>query len=140
MPETAPESEDRTSVNATTDLSRRRLLRGAAAGAGVLVAGTGVAAADGQGGQAVVPTPDFKPEPFVIQQRVDDIVRFQCNGQGKRILLVGWEFVYQGEDQIRTLYTRDNEVKTGVTYEFPGRPKECGELVQTGFVAGNSSN
>jgi hypothetical protein len=139
-PEDSSQPGEATGTDSPIGLSRRGLLRGAAVGAGTLVAGTGGAAADGQGGQAVVPTGDFKPEPFVIRRRIDDIVRFQCNGQGKRILLVGWEFVYEGEDQVRTLYTRDNQVKTGVTYEFPGAPKECGELVQTGYVAGSSSN
>lgn len=149
------------------DLTRRAVLS-ATAGAGALVLGSVPAAASGKGGQAVVHEDDYRAnEPFVISA-VPDCDRpanpdgscwdsppftFQCNGEGGRyppgkggrIPFPYWHFNYPSDDDEqapRKLYTRDNEVRTGVTYRWPGNEKRCpGEngdetLVQTGFTAG----
>lgn len=161
------------------DHPRRRILRGAV-GAGALLLGTGTASASGRGGQAVVCREDFEPDrPFVVTEVSDcpegarnpdgscwePPLLFQCNGKGGRVPpgkggrmpFPYWHFQYVNEngtleERKRKLYTRDNEVRTGVTYRWPGRAKKCGNpdhwpeagqecsgLIQTGFVAGEGS-
>jgi hypothetical protein len=71
----------------------------------------------------------------------DDPLLFQCNGEGREIPFPYWYIQYYDEDgtledEKRQLYTRDNEVETGITYRWPGTAKECPDgLVQTGFAA-----
>jgi hypothetical protein len=159
-------------------LSRRSILRGAAA-TGALLAGAGSASANGQGGQAVVHPDDHHPdEPFEIT-KVDSCpepasnpdgscwappLYFQCDGNGGpsgpgkdgSLPFPYWHFEYVN-DELNSgapykLYTRDNKVRTDVTYRWRGGEKRCeGEgdrwpeadrlpeyLVQTGFSAGGT--
>lgn len=144
-------------------LSRRNVLHGTAV-AGALVLGTGTGAANGQGGQAVVYESDFEPDRQFVITEVDDCregqrnpdgscwddpLFFQCDGKGGpsepgkggTIPFPYWHFQYVDEDgnleeEKRQLYTRDNEVRTGVTYRWPGQAKRCpNDLVQTGFTS-----
>jgi hypothetical protein len=149
--------------------SRRSVLRGVAT-SGALLAGAGAVSAKGQGGQAVVLAEDYDPErAFVISEVADcpadatnpdgscwdPTLFYQCKGKGGRappgkggtLPFPYWTFQYYEDDGSleeteRKLYTRDNEVRTGVTYRWPGSSKECPQpngdlLIQTGFTAGN---
>jgi hypothetical protein len=166
---TDADAENRTGKSLT--LSRRKVLNSVAV-SGALLGGMGVASASGQGGQAVVSEEDFKPDRSFVITEVSDCpeeatnpdgscwaptLYYQCKGEGGRappgkggtLPFPYWTFQYYNddgtlEDTERKLYTRDNEVRTGVTYHWPGRAKECpqesGEvLVQTGFSAGNGN-
>jgi hypothetical protein len=151
-------------------LSRRRILSGAAA-SGAMLAGMGGVSARGQGGQCVVSEEDYEPDRSFVITEVSDCpdeasnpdgscwaptLFYQCEGEGGRfppgkggtLPFPYWTFQYYRadgslEDTERKLYTRDNRVRTGVTYRWPGDAKECpqdsGEvLVQTGFSAGGT--
>lgn len=155
----------------TIDRSRRAILR-ATVGAGALLLGSGVASADGQGGQAVVCDEDFRPDGSFVITEVSGCppearnpdgscwappLYFQCNGNGGRvppgkdgkIPFPYWHFNYVDDPDDadpRKLYSRDNEVRTGVTYRWPGNEKrcpgtnDCASLVQTGFTAGGGAD
>jgi hypothetical protein len=141
------------------------------AASGALLAGAGVAGARGQGGQAVVREEDFEPDREFVISEVSDCPEeatnpdgscwaptlfYQCKGKGGRappgkggtLPFPYWTFQYYNDDGSleeteRKLYTRDNEVRTGVTYRWPGGSKECPQpdgqvLIQTGFSAGGT--
>ncbi|WP_396611885.1 hypothetical protein ACH9L7_00945 [Haloferax sp. S1W] len=129
---------DREADDVTASFSRRTLLRSGAA-TGALLLGAGTVSANGQGGAAIVRKEDYKTKPFVITEVTDPFEREKvpCGG-GDLVSLVGWHFSYEDEDEVRTLYTRDNKVKTGVTYTWPGNDKSCGDFIQTGYSAGGN--
>lgn len=145
-------------------ISRREVLSSTAA-TGALLLGMDTAAAHGQGGQAVVYEGDFEEDQSFVIVEVEGCEKknpdgscwdvplvFQCHGQGGPskpgkdggIPFPFWHFYYVDDDgnqvgDLKKLYTRDNEVKTAVTYHWPGNEKECPNgLIQTGFVAGSA--
>jgi hypothetical protein len=167
VPRNSTDEAERTTTSA--GISRRRVL-GVAATSSALLAGMGSVSARGQGGQGVVREEDYRPDRSFVITEVDDCPEeasnpdgscwaptlfYQCDGKGGRappgkggtLPFPYWTFQYYDEDgnleeTERKLYTRDNEVRTGVTYRWPGQAKECpqdsGEvLIQTGFSAGN---
>ena len=141
-----------TTTESTTRVptSRRGVLKGSLTALGAVTFGVGASGtaaasgrfndAPGQGGQAVMPAGDFKDEPFTITERsgscapdesnCDDPIDgalFQCNqGGGEQIFLVGWRFEYEDpeDDEVRTMYTRSNNIQTGTTYTW-GSQKVC---------------
>lgn len=135
---------EETRTDSSIGISRRRVLCGTV-GAGTLLLGMGTVSADGQGGQAIVATEDFETEPFEIKRSTGpndpDRKGYQCREPGREISLVGWKFVYEDEETVRTLYTRDNQINTNVTYHWAGRNEDCNGAdgyVQTGYVASDS--
>ncbi|MCU4754328.1 hypothetical protein OB919_20500 [Halobacteria archaeon AArc-curdl1] len=132
-----------------TTVSRRRLLRGV--GASVALLGVGGASsataqqedgrfndAPGRGGQAVVPASDFTDDTFVITERTGDSaetidgVLYSCSPEQsteQQIFLVGWHFTYVDDDEVRTLYTRSNNVETGKEYDW-NVVRECADSGQ----------
>lgn len=146
VPERTPSPNDPEDIrtNTSIELSRRKVLCGTV-GAGALVLGMGTVSADGRGGQAIVATEDFRSKPFVIERITGpdepDRKGYQCREPGREISLVGWKFGYEDDDTDRTLYTRDNQIKTDVTYRWAGRNKDCDETdgyVQIGYVVSDS--
>jgi hypothetical protein len=150
--------------------SRRKVLSSVAA-SGALLGGMGAVRARGQGGQAVVLDEDYDPDREFVISEVSDCPEeatnpdgscweptlfYQCEGKGGRappgkggtLPFPYWTFQYYTDDGSleeteRKLYTRDNEVRTGVTYRWPGSAKECPQpngdlLIQTGFTAGGN--
>lgn len=170
MSDSNPRREGVETETKASAFSRRKVLRGVAA-SGALLAGAGVAGARGQGGQAVVREEDFEPDREFVISEVSDCPEeatnpdgscwaptlfYQCKGKGGRappgkggtLPFPYWTFQYYNDDGSleeteRKLYTRDNEVRTGVTYRWPGGSKECPQpdgqvLIQTGFSAGGT--
>lgn len=147
MTDSNPKSDDVDDNGRTGTVSRRRALKSGLSTAGALVfagGAVGSAAASqetgrfndapGRGGEAVVPHDDFSENAtFRIIERAGDPPRriegvsFECNeGDGKSIFLVGWHFRYAGEDEIRTLYTRSNNIDTERTFSWGGNGhKRC---------------
>jgi hypothetical protein len=169
LSQTDSNEEERTANSPV--LSRRTVLNSVAV-SGALLGGMGVASGKGQGGQGVVHEDDFRPDGSFVITEVSDCpeeatnpdgscwaptLYFQCNGEGGRappgkggtLPFPYWTFQYYNddgtlEDTKRKLYTRDNKVRTGVTYHWPGQAKECPQesgdvLVQTGFSAGGGT-
>lgn len=135
-------------------IPRRRLLQGTAA-MGALLVGTGSASANGTGGQAIIHKDHYhSDETFEIHEVPDedceikaggscrdDSLVFQCRGKGGGIPFPWWYLEYEGGpsagEQVR-LYTRDNSIRTGITYRWSRKSKDCPETedyFQVGFVA-----
>jgi hypothetical protein len=163
MPESNPSTNaDESRTEKTTEISRRRVLQGAAA-TGALVVATGPASANGKGGQAIVREDQYYPdESFVIREVPDDkctnrtpdgscrddSLVFQCRGQGGPfpagkgggIPFPYWDFEYESGPQAGErlkLYTRDNSIEAGLTYRWSRKEKDCPETegyFQVGFV------
>ena len=145
---TSPVDAESETTTGTT-ISRRRLLRGV--GASVALLGVGGASsataqqedgrfndAPGRGGQAVVPASDFTDDTFVITERTGDSaetidgVLYSCSPEQsteQQIFLVGWHFTYVDDDEVRTLYTRSNNVETGKEYDW-NVVRECADSGQ----------
>ncbi|MFB6186836.1 MAG: hypothetical protein ABEI86_08225, partial [Halobacteriaceae archaeon] len=90
--------------------------------------------------QAVVQKNDYRENQsfeIINGPHWDEILRFQCNGEGRKIPFPYWNFEYINEDVLRRLYTRDNQINTTVTYHWPGNEKLCEEsyiIVSNGDV------
>lgn len=167
MQESPTSQNDEKQPDGSVTLPRRRILQGTVvAGAFVVGMGSASASGQG-GQAVVHETDYRPDASFVITEVADckegysnpdgscwdDPLYFQCDGKGGRvppgkggtIPFPYWHFNYLDEvdengeptREPRKLYTRDNEVKTGVTYRWPGQEKQCGEYIQTGFAAGN---
>jgi hypothetical protein len=151
------------SADDSTHVSRRRLLQTTAA-SGALLLSAGSATANGRGGQCIVREDIYYPEETFVIREVPDSecdnstpdgscrdspLVFQCRGKGGPfppgkgggIPFPFWYFEYEGGpragDQLK-LYTRDNSIKTDITYRWSRKEKDCPETpdyFQVGFVA-----
>lgn len=138
-------TDDERETDTSGTLSRRNVLSGLAA-SGALLLGAKTVTADGRGGQAIVEETAYKEnEPFTITEgpiRDDNGFErqpYRCSDSGRQISFVAWKFEYDDLDKGGTLYTRDNQIETDVTYHWGG-PKDCDaddEWVQTSFVVGD---
>jgi hypothetical protein len=147
-------------TEATKRVPRRRFMQ-AAAGSGALLLGAGTASANGKGGQAIIREDKFFPdEEFVIieAQGCDNptsygscregSLPYQCEGlggpfppgKGGTIPFPWWTMKYTSGPEAGNeykLYTRDNTIKTGLTYRWTRKGKTCSEtdgVVQVGFA------
>lgn len=123
-------------------VTRRTVLTGAV-GATALALGAGGVTANGKGGQSFVLVEDFDEDgtfeivdgPF---EAPSDREIFRCGSEGRGLSFPYWEFEYEGEDETRRLFTRDNSIDTSVTYRWNPKDKTCseesGEYKQVGFV------
>ncbi len=131
-------SDDENGIDTQEDFTRRAVLHGAA-GTAVLALGAGGVAANGNGGQAFVADGDFEDRTFEIKEGgpfadPEDRETFACGSQGPGISFPYWEFTYEGEDEVRKLYTRDNTIATDVTYRWTNDKTCDDEYRQAGFA------
>lgn len=142
MSDSSQSSDGGNGADSATDVTRRAVLNGAA-GTGALALGVGGVAASGKGGQSFVLVEDFDEDgtfeildgPF---EAPEDRELFRCGNNGRGLSFPYWEFRYEGEDEVRRIYTRDNSIDTSVTYRWNPKDKTCeeasGEYKQVGFV------
>jgi hypothetical protein len=127
-----PESGGDGVVTRRTVLRRSALVASAAAlGAGAM----GTATANGKGGQSAVPSDDYVPgRALHFEEWTGRLVRQTCDKGGNGIVLAEWRFHYEGEDEQRYIYTRDNAIDTSVKYTLAGKgATDCGEFYLTPF-------
>jgi len=123
--------------------TRRRVLRGslvAASALGLGLGAIGTAAAKGKGGEAAVPVEDYLPEKgaFSFVEPTGNIVKKTCEKGGNGIRLAEWTFRYAGEEELRSIYTRDNAIDTSRRYRFSGEGAvDCGGFFLTPFSPAN---
>jgi hypothetical protein len=157
------DSTEESHATESITIPRRHLLKGTAT-VGALLVGAGSASANGKGGQGIVRKDQYFPnESFTILEVPDDEcdsptpdgscrdnpLVFQCRGKGGPfppgkgggIPFPWWYFKYESgplEGERLKLYTRDNSIKTGITYRWSRKSKNCPETpgyYQIGFVA-----
>lgn len=131
-------SDVETAAADTSDPTRRRVLRGSivtASALGLGLATSGTATATGKGGEAAVSDGDFQPTTeFSFVEPTGSGARKTCDKGGQGIVLAEWTFQYVGEDELRTIYTRDNAIETDERYQFTGNGQvDCGGFFLTPF-------